>query len=100
MAMVYDITDKLKFGEDPVLKIKDEELTVHSGADVLLQVIDLYRNKGEIDATIGAIDLLLSEEDRKKLEGIGLQMVDYMTVVKTMVSLALGEDPEEDDEKN
>ena len=38
MAMIYDATAKLKFNEDPVLKIKDVELTVRSDADVLLQL--------------------------------------------------------------
>ena len=28
MAMVYDITDKLRFNEDPTIRIRDVEITV------------------------------------------------------------------------
>lgn len=100
MAMVYDITSKLKFNEDPVLKINDIELTVRSDADVLLQIIDIMHTKGEMEGAKQCISLLFSEEDREKLSGLHLKMEDFMEVVKAAVSMALGEDPDGETEKN
>lgn len=100
MAMVYDITSKLKFNEDPVLKIKDEELTVRSDADVLLQIIDIMQTSGEIEGATRAVTLLFSEEDREKLSGLRLKVEDFIEVVKAAVSMALGEDPDGEPEKN
>lgn len=100
MAMVYDITSKLKFNEDPVLKINDIELTVRSDADVLLQIIDIMQAKGEMEGAKQCISLLFSEEDREKLSALHLKMEDFMEVVKAAVSIALGEDPDGETEKN
>ena len=100
MAMVYDITSKLKFNEDPVLKINDIEFTVRSDADVLLQIIDIMQTKGEMEGAKQCISLLFSEEDREKLSGLHLKMEDFMEVVKAAVSMALGEDPDGETEKN
>lgn len=100
MAMVYDATAKLKFNEDPVLKIKDVELTVRSDADVLLSLMDVMQKKGEMEGAREAIALLFSEKDYKKLQKLRLKMDDYMEVVRLAISLALGEDPDEEPEKN
>lgn len=100
MAMIYDATAKLKFNEDPVLKIKDVELTVRSDADVLLQLVDIMQKKGEIEGAMEAISLLFSEKDYKKLQKLHLKMDDFLEVVRLAVSLALGEDPGEEKEKN
>ena len=100
MAMVYDITSKLKFNEDPVLKINDIGLTVRSDADILLQIIDIMQTKGEMEGAKQCISLLFSEEDREKLSALHLKMEDFMEVVKASVSMALGEDPDGETEKN
>lgn len=100
MGMIYDATSKLKFNEDPVLKISDVELTIKSDADVLLQIIDLMQKKGELEAASEVMKILLSEKDMKKLKGLHLKMDDYMEVVRLSVSMALGEDPDEESRKN
>lgn len=100
MAMIYDATAKLKFNEDPVLKVKDVELTVRSDADVLLQLMDIMQNKSEIEGAREALTLLFSNEDYAKLQGLHLKMDDFMEVIRLAVSLALGEDPDGDTEKN
>lgn len=100
MGMVYDATAKLKFNEDPVLKIKDVELTVRSDADVLLSLMDVMQKKGEMEGAREAISLLFSEKDYKKLQKLRLKMDDYMEVVRLAISLALGEDPDGEQEKN
>ena len=94
--MKYNLTDKLKFNEDPVLQIRDTELTIKSDAEVVLQLMDIMSTKGELAAARDVLGLLLSPEDRKKLEGLKLKTNDYIAVMNAAVTLALGEDPEEE----
>ncbi len=94
--MRYNITDKLKFNEDPVLIIKDKELTVKADAEIVLQLMDILQAKGEIAGAAEALKLLLSPSDQKKLSSLHLKTEDYIEVMKAAVSLALGEDPEDD----
>lgn len=100
MGMVYDATAKLKFNEDPILKVRDIELTVRSDADVLLQLMDVMQNKSEIEGAREALNLLFSATDYKKLQKLHLKMDDFMEIIRLAVSLALGEDPDGDQEKN
>lgn len=99
MAFIYDATSKLKFNEDPILKIRDTELTIKSDADILLEVIDIMQKESEMEAARKMTEILLSDEDRGKLTALHLKMEDYMEVMHVMVSLALGENPD-DKEKN
>ena len=94
--MRYDLTERLKFGEDPVLVVKDAELTVRSDAETVLRLMDVLRTKGEAAGAMEALDLLLSEKDRKKLSALHLKLDDYIETVKAAVQLALGSDPEEE----
>ena len=94
--MKYNLTEKLKFSEDPVLVIQDKELTIKSDAVTVLQLMDTLKEKGEATAARDATELLLSPADRKKLSLLNLKMDDYLTVVRTMVQVALGSDPDED----
>lgn len=96
--MKYNLTEKLKFEEDPILQIGDEELTVRSDAETLLQVLDLLNTKGELAALREVIKLIFSEKDQKKLAKMKLKADDFKTVVSTAISLAMGEDPDEEDE--
>ncbi len=100
MGMVYDATAKLKFNEDPILKVRDIELTVRSDADVLLQLMDIMQTKSEMEGAREAIKLLFSDEDYTKLRGLHLKMNDFIELVRVAVSLALGEDPDGDQGKN
>lgn len=94
--MVYDLTDKLRFDEDPVLVIRGTRLTVRSDAEIVLRLMDALREKGEDAGAREAAELLLSPADRKKLSALGLKMDDYLAVLRAAVQLALGADPEDD----
>lgn len=94
--MVYDLTDKLRFDEDPVLVIRGTRLTVRSDAEIVLRLMDALREKGEDAGAREAAELLLSPADRKKLSALGLKMDDYLAVLRAVVQLALGADPEDD----
>lgn len=93
--MRYDLTEKLKFSEDPVLVIRDTEFTIRSDAETVLRLMDVVTGQGEAAAAREAAKLLLSEKDQKKLAGLGLKLEDYMTVLRTAMALAAGNDPEE-----
>ena len=94
--MIYDLTEKLRFDEDPKLVIKNVELTVRSDAEVVLALMDIISRKGETAGAAEAAGLLLSERDRKKLAGLHLKMDDYLEVLKAAVQLAMGADPGEE----
>ena len=96
--MIYNLTEKLKFDTDPVLVIKDKELTIKSDAEVVLKLLDILSTKGEISGAVEAMSLLLSSADLKKLNSLHLKTPDFVTVMKAAVRLALGEDPDEEDQ--
>ena len=92
--MRYDLTEKLKFNDDPVLAIGDTELTVHTDAETVLKLIDALQGGDDSQIVRMAPEMLLSEKDRKQLRSLHLKMDDYTTVVKTIVQLATGADPD------
>ena len=94
--MIYDLTEKLKFDEDPKLVIKDVELTVNSDAEAVLKLLDIMQTRGELAGAMDAEKLIFSEKDRKKLAGLRLKIDDYLEVLKAAVQLALGNDPGEE----
>ncbi len=94
--MVCDLTQKLRFDEDPVLCIRDTRLTIKSDAEVVLGVMDALREQSGVTGAREALGLLLSAEDQKKLAKLGLKLDDYLTVFTAAVKLAMGEDPEDE----
>ena len=95
--MKYDLTNKLAFDSDPVIKVKDIELTVDSDAETVLMVMDILENEGEIAAVRKCVPMLFREEDQEKIKNLNLKMKDYSTLIITAVSLAMGEDPDEEE---
>lgn len=96
--MRYDLTEKLKFNEDPILVVKGTELTVHSDAESVLKLMDVLGSKGEVTGAVEAAELLFGGKDRKKLSDMKLKMDDYLLVIKAAIQLAMGVDPEEEPE--
>lgn len=94
--MRYDLTEKLKFNEDPVLIVRNTELTVHSDAESVLKLMDVLGSKGEVAGAVEAVELLFGGKDRKKLADMKLKMDDYLLVIKAAIQLAMGVDPEEE----
>ena len=97
MAKMIDITDKLTFGENPRLRIKDEELEVHADTATVLQIMELLGN-GDTgpQEVIRCADLLLGEESRAKLETLDLPFTDYMMVINQAMTLVTGTDGDEE----
>ena len=97
MAKMMDLTDKLTFGENPRLRIKDEELEVHADTATVLKIMELLDNGDPgPQEVIRCADLLLGEESRAKLETLNLPFADYMMVINQAMTLATGTDGEEE----
>ena len=94
--MLYSLTEKLKFDENPRIQIKDKVLTVNAGAKTVLQLMDIVTKKGEVEGALEAVSLLFSEDDQKKIQELDLSMADFVTLVTTATQLAVGEDPDAD----
>ena len=93
--MLYSLTDKLRFEENPKIEIKGTTLTVNADAETVLKLMDIVNKKGEVEGALEAVNLLFSAKDRKALAELKLSMIDYTTVISTAMQLAVGENPDE-----
>ena len=64
---IVDITEKLSFDENPVLKVKDVTVEVNSDAATVLK-------------------------DRKKIDKLNLQFKDFQTIIMAAVDLITGDE--------
>ena len=69
--MQYNLTEKLKWNDDPVLIIRDTELTINSDAETVLQLMDIMANRGEMQGAMEALNLLLGSEVLKTIVAPG-----------------------------
>lgn len=94
--MLYSLTDKLNFEDNPQIQIKDKIITVKNDAETALRLVDILDKEGEMQASIKASDLLFSEKDQKAIRGLKLNMRDYSVLLRAAIALCLGNDPDED----
>ena len=92
--MLYSLTDKLKFDENPQIEIKDKIVTVKADAETVLKLLSLIEEKGEMQATLECIDLLFSPADKKTINSLKLSFNDFTKLIEVATSLALGNDPD------
>lgn len=97
MAKVIDITEKLNFEEAPKLKIKNVEITVNSDAPTMLRVMQKLGSGDDITTAdiVALYEMLIPENDRKNLDKMKLNFVDFQTVVKAAISAVTGTDLDE-----
>lgn len=95
--MIYTLTDKLNFDENPKIKIKDKTIEVKADAETVLSILDIIKSSDEIEAAIKSADLLFSDKDLKTIKSLKLGFKDYTTVLATAINLALGEDPDKEE---
>lgn len=91
MAKVIDITEKLSFDENPRIMIKDQEIEVNADAKTMLEIMGLFNNKSEVEATLVAYEKMVSEKDRKKIEKLKLPFKDLMVIIEEAMSLVQGD---------
>ena len=94
--MLYTLTDKLKFNENPQIEIKDKKITVKADAETVLKLLSLVAEKGEMQATLEVADLIFSPADKKTIKSLNLSFSDYVKLIEVATTLALGNDPEEE----
>ncbi len=97
MGRVIDITDKLTFEEEPKLIVKDAEITVNADAATVLKIMGAYKaeNTRDIDWILSTYDLLFSDEERAKVDGLKLSFKDFTTLVTSAISLVTGVDTDD-----
>lgn len=94
MSKVVDITDKLSFDENPVLKVKEEEIEINSDATTILKLMGEFSNKSEVEASLAAAELLFGEEGMEKIGKMKLQTKDFMIIVQEAMNVAMGNEEE------
>ncbi len=84
MSRIIDITNKLNFEENPIIKVKDTELKANNDAVTMLKVVALFGEDGKgvaVKDVLTVFNLLFDEENRKKIESLKLSMEDFSTLI-------------------
>ena len=92
MAKIIDITDKLKFNENPKLVIKGEEFEVNTDAATVIEIIGAFEGDDDVKAVVKAYEELVSVEAREKLAAMRISMTDLSIIIKSAMELAQGGD--------
>lgn len=97
MAKVVDITEKLSFDENPVMKIGTLEVEVNSDAETMLRLMGVFNSKEDLRAVMEALNLIFKPKDIKaicnlKKDGKKLAASSLMAIVQEAMVLVMGED--------
>lgn len=97
MSKVVDITDKLKFEENPTIIIKGKKLEVNADATTMIEVMGEIGDTEDIaPKSISKLcGLIFTAKAQKELEKLRLKFDDYATVVQAAIELIAGSDEEE-----
>lgn len=94
MAKIVDITEKLNYEENPIIKVKDKKIEVNTDAATMLKVMGVLsdnENPGPKEI-LTMYELMFTEKERKKIEQLKLNFKDFSTLVFTAIDLITGED--------
>ena len=96
MARVFDITDKLSFEENPVLKIKDVEIEVNTNAMDILNIIGAMKDDTNSQSLLRMLETLFpSAESIAKITSLKLSMEDLKVFIKEAISCVMGSEGED-----
>lgn len=90
MAKVINLTERMKFEEKPVIRIKDQEIKVNNDAPTVLRVMDSIGGGGSAKDIVNAYEKIFDESERKKVEELKLCFDDLVLLVNTAVELIVG----------
>lgn len=89
---VVDITEKLSFDENPVLKVKDTTVEVNSDAATVLKIMGIISRGTSAKEILEMYELIFKETDRKKIDKLKLQFKDFQTLIMNAVDMITGDD--------
>lgn len=89
---VVDITEKLSFDENPVLKVKDTTVEVNSDAATVLKIMGILSRGTSAKEILEMYELIFKETDRKKIDKLKLQFKDFQTLIMNAVDMITGDD--------
>ncbi|MCR5703848.1 MAG: hypothetical protein K6G85_04425 [Eubacterium sp.] len=90
MSKIIDITDKLAFDENPVIKIRDVELEINTEAENMIKIMALTSETPGAKEIVEMCRLVFTEESVEKLKALQLKFNDYVDVVMTAIGVASG----------
>lgn len=94
MGKVIDITEKLGFTEKPALVIRGKNIPVNDDALTILKLLGKIGDDGTLSPSqISEIaDNIFTEEGKKVLAKLHLNMADFSTVVEEALNLVMGDE--------
>ncbi|MDY2725683.1 MAG: hypothetical protein SOV36_02550 [Anaerostipes faecalis] len=100
MSKVVDITDKLKFEENPSIIIKGKRLEVNADATTMIEVMGEIGETEDITpkSVSKLCNLIFTAKAQRELEKLHLKFDDYTTVVREAIDLITGSDEEDQGE--
>ena len=103
MARIIDITDKLNFNENPVLKIGTVEAEVNADAETVLRLMGIFSGNNDLYAVTQALNLIFRAEDVEAIcalrkNGKKLSAKSLMTIIQEAMSLVMGENSSGEDQ--
>lgn len=100
MGKIVDITDKLEFEENPRIVVKGKEMEVNADAATVLKIMGILGdgNNTQPGDIVKMYELIFSEADRKKVDRMKLQFVDFRTLVFSAIGLITGKEEEDSGE--
>lgn len=97
MAKIYDITEKLKKSEKPVIKLGDRDIVVQNSAERVLRFIDESRAVQEDPSAMQRAAMNLFDAEDWEYLTSELTMEDLATVIAAAIQMAQGSEPTIDD---
>ena len=100
MGKVLDITEKLKFEENPALVISGKKYEVNADASTMIEVMAEIDSGDDMSpASISKLcKMIFTNKAQKDLEKLHLKFEDYTTVVSEAINLISGSGEDEEGE--
>ena len=90
MGKVIDITDKLRFDENPAIEIRGRKVEVNADAETVLRAMAALEEGTGAKQVISLYQLMFPETSREIIEDLHLQFGDFKTLVETAIQLVTG----------
>lgn len=93
MSKRVDLTEKLDFEGTPVIVVKGVEIEVNDDAQNVLKLMGMAAEGGDVNTEMleKMANMLFTEQGKKNLDSLKLNMASYTKVIETAMDLATGE---------